>query len=115
VQQFMPMALQAFDMASPLDDLGRYELATLKRANNDYAGAMQTAEEGLAKKPDHLLFIAADAEAAESAKQTDKAKKLWQHFLDVFDQQHAMGLQEYRDYEQLLQETKGHARQAVGG
>ncbi len=114
-QQFMPMALQAFEMAAPLDDLGLYELATLKRANNDFAGAIETAAIGLAKKPDHLLLLAASAEASESMKDQASAKKYWQHFLDVFDIQHAVGLTEYRDYEQLLQETRIHAKAVVAG
>lgn len=115
VQQFMPMALQAFDMAAPLDDLGLYELATLKRANGDFAGAIATAGSGLATKPDHLLLLAATAEAYGLLGDDANTEKFWQHFLDVFDVQHAMGLQEYRDYEQLLQETRKHALTVTGG
>lgn len=114
VQQFMPMALQAYGMVQPLDEDSRYHLATLQRAKNDFAGAIATADEGLAKKPDHLLLLAAAGEAAESLKDTAKAKGYWKHFLDVWDVQHALGLEEYRDHENVLQESRAHAREVVG-
>ena len=115
VQSFLPMALQAYQMVGPLDDDARYHVATLQRANSDFAGAIATAEEGLAAKPDHLLLLAAAGESAESMKDQAKAKSYWKHFLDVFDVQHAMGLEEYRDHEQVLQESRTHAREVVGG
>ena len=114
VQQFMPMALQAYQMVDPMDDDSRYHLATLQRANNDFAGALATAEAGLKAKPDHLLLLAAAGEAAEGAKDAAAAKKYWKHFLDVWDVQHAMGLEEYRDHDNVLQESRVHAREVAG-
>jgi hypothetical protein len=115
VQQFLPMALQAHELARPLDDDGLYHLATLKRAASDFAGAIATAEEGLADKPDHLLLLAAAADAADGMGDRATARRYWQHFLDVFDVQKALGLSEYMDHDPVLQESRVHARQVVGG
>jgi hypothetical protein len=115
VQRFLPMAIQAYGMVSPLDDDGLYHLATLRRAGGDFAGALATAQEGLADKPDHLLLLAAAADAAAGMGDQTTARGYWQHFLDVFDRQKALGLMEYLDHDPVLQESREHARQVVGG
>ena len=114
VQQFLPMAIQAYDIARPLDDDGVYHLATLKRAGGDFAGALATAQEGLAAKPDHLLMLAAAGDAAEGAGDEAGAKTYWRHFLDVYDVQHALGLEEYLGHPDVLEEARAHAREVVG-
>lgn len=114
VQQFIPMALQAYEIARPLDDDGLYHLATLKRANGDLAGAIAIASEGLASKPDHLLLLAAAAEGAEGMGDLDTARRQWTHYLEVYDVQHAMGLEEYLGHENVLAESRVHAREFLG-
>lgn len=115
VQQFLPMAIQAYGLVDPLDDDARYHLATLQRAGSDFAGAIRTAEEGLAEKADHLLLLAAAGEAAEGMGDRAKAAEYWRRFLDAFDVQKALGLQEYMDHDNVLQESRVHAREAAGG
>ena len=115
VRQFVPMAIQAHEMARPLDDDGLYHLASLKRAAGDFAGAIATAEEGLGRKPDHLLLLAAAADAADGMGDRAAARRYWQHFLDVFDRQKALGLMEYLDHDPVLQQSRDHARAFVGG
>jgi hypothetical protein len=115
VQMFLPMAIQAHEMARPLDDDQLYHLATLKRAGGDFAGAIATAQEGLADKPDHLLLLAATADAADGMGDQATARRYWQHFLEVFDVQKALGLMEYLDHDPVLQQSRDHARQLLGG
>jgi hypothetical protein len=115
VQMFLPMAIQAYGMVEPLDDDARYHVASLRRAGGDFAGALATAQEGLAAKPDHLLMLASAADAADAMGDQATARRYWQHFLDVFDRQKALGLSEYLDHDGVLQESREHARQVVGG
>jgi hypothetical protein len=114
VQQFLPMALQAHEMARPLNEDRLYHLATLKRAGGDFPGAIATAQEGLANKPDHLLLLAAAADAADAGGDQAATRRYWQHFLDVFDRQKATGLSEYMDHDAVLQESREHARRFLG-
>ena len=115
VQGFLPMALAAYDLARPLDADGLYHLAVLQRAGADFAASLATAEEGLATNRDHLLLLAASGEAAEGVEDEATARERWQRFLDVFDQQRSMGLEEYGAHEGILEASRNHARQMVGG
>ena len=114
VQRFMPMALAAYDMAKPLDADGMYHLATLQRANADFKASLSTAEAGLKANADHLLLVAAQAEGTEALGDMANAKKLWQHFLDIFDKQRSLGLEEYGAHEGVLDASRTHAREVVG-
>lgn len=115
VERFLPMALSAYDMAQPLDADGWYHLSVLQRANADFKSSLATAQDALKTNADHLLLVAAQAEAAEGLGDTTAAKKYWQHFLDIFDKQRSMGLEEYTAHEGVLESSRAHARQVVGG
>jgi hypothetical protein len=115
VQRFLPMAIQAYGMIDPLDDDARYHVATLQRAGGDFVSALATAEAGLADKPDHLLLLAAAADAADGMGDRAAARRHWQHFLEVFDVQKSLGLSEYLDHDGVLQQSRDHAREVMGG
>lgn len=115
VQGFLPMALAAYDLARPLDADGLYHLSVLQRAGADFAASLATAEEGLAADRDHLLLLAASGEAAEGLEDDAMARQQWQRFLDVYDKQRSMGLEEYIAHEGILESSRTHARQVVGG
>ena len=115
VQGFLPMALAAYDLAQPLDADGLYHLAVLQRAGADFASSLATAEEGLEANRDHLLLLAASGEAAEGLDDEATARERWQRFLDVYDKQRSMGLEEYGAHEGVLEASRNHARQVVGG
>jgi hypothetical protein len=114
VQRFLPMALQAYELARPLDSDGLYHLSTLQRAAGDFQGSAATAAEGLAAAPDHLLLLAAAGEAAEGADNAGAARVHWQRFLDVYDAERARQLEEYTGHEFVLEESRTHAREVVG-
>ena len=115
VQGFLPMALSAYDLARPLDADGIYHLSALQRAGADFAASLSTAEEGLETNRDHLLLLAASGEAAEGLGEDAMARERWQRFLDVYDRQRSMGLEEYTAHEGILESSRSHARQVVGG
>ena len=115
VQGFLPMALAAYDLARPLDADGFYHLSALQRAGADFTASLATAEEGLESNRDHLLLLAASGEAAEGLAEEATARERWQQFLDVYDKQRSMGLEEYTAHEGILEASRNHARQVVGG
>ena len=115
VQGFLPMALAAYDLAQPLDADGLYHLAVLQRAGADFTASLATAEEGLESNRDHLLLLAASGEAAEGLAEEATARERWQRFLDVYDRQRSMGLEEYTAHEGVLEASRNHARQVLGG
>ena len=114
VQGFLPMALAAYDLAQPLNADGLYHLSALQRASGDFAGSLATAEGGLETNRDHLLLLAASGEAAEALEEEETARERWQRFLDVYDQQRSMGLEDYGAHEGVLEASRDHARQVVG-
>lgn len=113
VQQFLPMALAAYDMAQPLDADGMYHLSVLQRANSDFKASMATAQEALKTNADHLLLLAAEGEAAEGLGDAAAAKKYWQQFLDVYDKQMSTGVEEYQAHQGVLEASRAHAREVV--
>jgi hypothetical protein len=114
VQNFLPMAVAAYDLARPLDADGLYHLSALQRAGADFAGSLVTAAGGLETNRDHLLLLATSGEAAEALEQGEAAREYWQRFLDVYDRQRSMGLEEYGAHEGVLETSRNHARQVVG-
>jgi tetratricopeptide (TPR) repeat protein len=95
VQQFMPMALQAYDMAAPLDLDGRVHVAMLQQAAGDTAQALSISRDILAESPDYLLALFTAAESAKTLGDSAAARQYYQHFLDVYDAEMAKGLEEY--------------------
>lgn len=114
VGQFLPMALQAYELARPLNADGTYHLATLQRAAVDFEGSLATAQEGLTEAPDHLLLLAAAGEASEGLGDMDAARLYWQHFLDAYESERVRQLAEYEAHEFTLEESLTHAREVTG-
>ena len=115
VQRFLPMALQAYEIARPLNADGLYHLATLERAAAGFRGALETAQEGLQAAPDHLLLLAAAGEAAEGLGDMGTARAYWQRFVDVYEIERARQLEEYQAHEFTLQESLTRASEVLGG
>jgi tetratricopeptide (TPR) repeat protein len=112
---FMPMAITAYEQAAPLDHDGLYHLSILQTAAGDYAGARANAERILADAPDHLLGLAAAAEAAGAAGDMQDARVFWQRFLDAFETEKDKPLQEYLDHARILPQYRQDALEVVGG
>jgi hypothetical protein len=109
VTQFMPMAMQAYEMAQPLDLDGRYHVAMLQQASGDTAAAVATAQGILTESPDYLLALSALAEAAKNRGDTATARANYEHFLRVYDAERAKNLEEYESHTVMLDITRQNA------
>lgn len=111
---FLPMGIQAYQMAGDLDDDGLYHLSLLENMKGDAAAARATAEKILAGSPDNVLALGAAAEAAVAQGQTAAARKYYQHLVDVFPVQKSKDLPEYKDHAQVLPAYDQEARAFLG-
>ncbi len=113
--QFLPMAIQSYDMARPLDQDGLFHLSMLHSQNQDPQAALAVAREGLDTNPDHLLNLNAAANAAVTAGDSAAATEYYQRFLDVFDVEQAKGLAEYQAHANMFPEMTAEAEAFLGG
>ena len=97
-QQFMPMALGAYERARPLDHDGLFHLSMLLRTAGMLDDALATALEILDRDPDHLLALQAAAEASAELGRDVEAAGYYRHIIDVFTPQMARPLLEYLDH-----------------
>lgn len=113
--QFLPMAIQSYDMARPLDQDGLFHLSMLHSQNQDPEAALAVAQEGIDLNPDHLLNLNAAAHAAAAAGDSALAREYYQHFLDVVDVEQAKGLPEYQAHQNMFPEMTAEAEAFLGG
>jgi len=112
---FAPMGIQAYQMAEPLDADGLYHIALIYNVVGQFTDARTAAERILAENPNHLLGLAAAAEAAHRSGDAAAARTFQQRFISVYDAEVARGLPEYRDHARVLPEHLAAARRATGG
>lgn len=84
--RFQPMAVSAYVRAEPLDLGGLFDLSLLQRMTEPDS-ALATAKRILAKDPNHILGLAAAAEASLDLGDSAQAAKYYQHLLDVYPTQ----------------------------
>lgn len=113
-QMFVPMATQAYESARPLDDDGLYHLALVHIVGGSYDIARTTAEETLARNPNHLLALAAAGEAATLGGDSTAARDYYARFLDAYDSEITRALPEYQDHAGIFPEYQAAARAATG-
>jgi tetratricopeptide (TPR) repeat protein len=111
---FLPMAIMAYEQAAPLDDDGLYHLSLLQAAAGRGADARATAETILARQPNHLLALAAAAEAAQAAGDIAAARDYFRRFLDNYDAEKDRPLPEYQDHGRILPDYQRAAKELVG-
>jgi tetratricopeptide (TPR) repeat protein len=112
---FLPMGLQAYDMAGELDNDALYHLALLHDLGGDYKSAQATAERILSTSPKHLLGLSAAGNAARDRGDTAAAKKYYQRFLDAYDTESTRtDLPEYRDHGRAFPDLHAEALKGVG-
>ena len=97
-QQFMPMAVGAYERARPLDLDGLFHLSLLERTAGLLEEALATAQQILDQDPDHLLGLHAAAEAAAELGRAVEAALHYRHIVDVYAPQMARQLLEYVDH-----------------
>lgn len=99
---FLPMAINAYELASPLDDDGLFHLSLLQRAAADFDGSLASAQEGLQENPDHLLNLSSAAEASLQLGQDEEGRAYYQRLMDAWDRELAAGRVEYEEHRPLL-------------
>jgi len=114
VEQFMPMAIQAYGMVEDLDDDGLYHLATLQVTAGEYDEARSTAGRILDRAPNHILALGVSATAAREAGDAGEAETLWGRLLDAYPEEAGLPLPEYVDHQAMLTEYRREAREATG-
>jgi hypothetical protein len=96
------MALAAYELARPLDADGFFHLSVLQREARDYQGALSTALEGLRENPDHLLNLAAAAEAALRGGDREVAGGYYSRIRESWERERVAGRPEYQEHSSLL-------------
>ncbi|WP_420129653.1 double zinc ribbon domain-containing protein [Longimicrobium sp.] len=115
VQQFAPMAIQAYGMVPERDSDLHYHLGELYRVTGDAVSARAQADTILAADPQHLFGLYGAARAEELRGNAGAAQGLYQRFLDAYPTQVARNLPEYQEHSQGLPSMRAAAQQAVGG
>lgn len=113
--QFLPMAIQAYDRAAPLDLDGQFHLSTLQRTAGDFGTALAIAEQGLAEGPDHLLLLYAAGEAAREASDAESARRYFGRLVEVYDAQMASGNPDYDAHSAMMGSIREEASAYLAG
>jgi len=109
---FLPEAIVAYQSLEPLDADGLFHLALLQISDGDAEGSRATADRILATSPDHLLGLAAAAQASEKIA-PEEANGFWQRYLDAFAVQQGMGGVGYEHHQQLFPILSNRANEAL--
>lgn len=109
---FQPMAVQAYQVAEPLDLDELFHLSLLEGIR-DPETALGTAKRILKTDPDHLLGLGAAAQWSLAVGDTAAALGYYKHFLKVYDAQVAKKLPEYEAHKEYLAEVKPEAQAFV--
>jgi len=110
---FQPMAVQAFDLAEPLDLDGMFHKAMLQQLS-DPAGALATAQQMMESEPDHVLALGVAGESEAALGNIDAAKAHFQRLLAVYDVQFARNLPEYDGHRNVMTSMKASAEAFLG-
>ncbi len=111
---FLPMAIDAYELATPLDDDGLFHLSLLQRAAADFQASLASAVAGLEENPDHLLNLSSAAEAFLELGQLDDGRAYYQRMLDAWDRELASGRAEYEEHRPLLPLIREDAEALLG-
>jgi tetratricopeptide (TPR) repeat protein len=112
---FLPMAMDAYDLARPLDEDGLFHLSLLQRAAGEIEASLATAQEGLESNPDHLLNLSAAAEASLQLGNVDAGLGYYRRMLEAWDREIAVGRPEYEEHAPLLPLLREDAEAVVSG
>jgi hypothetical protein len=111
---FLPMAVLAYRQAGTLDTDGLYHLCLLETASGDPTSGLETAEMILSGAPDHLLALAAAAQAADALKDRAGAKRYYERFLAAFPEERGKPLAEYMDHSGIFTAYRDEAEKYLG-
>jgi hypothetical protein len=107
----LPEAIAAYQGLEPLDADGLFHLALLQLAAGNAREARTTSDRILATAPNHLLGLAAAAQASEQSA-PNEAKGFWQRYLDAYDGQQGRA-PEYGHHERMFPMLSKHASEFI--
>lgn len=108
-QAFLPMAIAAYQRARPLTLDGLFHLSMLNRTAMNLEAALDNALEILEQDPNHLLGLAAAAEAAIELGELDEAEVHYRHLADIYDEEVQRPLEEYEQHSLIVDVLKSDA------
>lgn len=114
-QNFLPMAIGAYERARPLDADGLFHLSVLQRTALEFETALETARQGLEDSPDHLLLLSAAAEAARELGDTALTREHYSHLVEVWDEERSSALEDYQVHSTLLPRIREDADAFLSG
>jgi tetratricopeptide (TPR) repeat protein len=112
---FLPMALQAYAGAEPLDADGLFHLGLLQLEGDRAEEAARTAERIATLDSDHLFGFALAGEAALASGDQAAARTAFARLLERFDVELTRDLPEYRMHRPALDEYRTRAQQVTAG
>jgi hypothetical protein len=111
---FVPMALEAYQMAAPLDNDGLYHVALIQLVAGQPDSARATAQKILDDAPHHLLALAVAAQAEADEGKASAARALYQQFLDAYPAESGKTLPEYTEHAKILPIYRTDAEKYLG-
>jgi tetratricopeptide (TPR) repeat protein len=114
-QAFLPMAIAAYDIARPLDHDGLFHLSMLNRTAMNLEAALDNALEVLEEDPNHLLALAAAAEAAIELGLPQEAEQHYRRIYQIYDEESTRALEEYEAHSAILVALKDDAERYLAG
>ncbi len=114
-QAFLPMAIAAYQRARPLTLDGIFHLSMLNRTAMNLEAALDNALEILEQDPNHLLGLAAAAEAAIELGELDEAEVHYRHLATIYDAEVQRALPEYDQHSLIVDVLKQDAERFLSG
>jgi hypothetical protein len=114
-QAFVPMAIAAYQRARPLDHDGLFHLSMLNRTAMNLEAALANALEILEQDPNHLLGLAAAAEAAIELGELEEAERHYRQLAAVYDEEVERALPEYADHRAIVDVIQQDAERFLAG
>ncbi len=109
IEQFLPLALSAYEAARPLDMDGLFHVALLQRTGNDLEASFATAQEMLQIEPNHILGLNVAAQAAAAMGRDEEAAGYYREVLENLDTEMARPLFEYETHSRYFEVTRQEA------
>jgi len=114
-QAFLPMAIAAYQRARPLSLDATFHLSMLNRTAMNLEAALDNALEILAQDPNHLLGLAAAAEAAVELGELEEAEVHYRHLSNIYDAEVQRALSEYDQHSLIVEVLKQDAERFLAG
>jgi tetratricopeptide (TPR) repeat protein len=110
VNQFLPMAIQAYEAVPDLDHDGLFHLAILYQTAGSHGMAQSTAEEILRDSPNHVLALGVAGSSAAEVGDSDTATAYFRRLVEGYPTEIGRPLAEYMDHRTMLEEYHRIAR-----